>query len=140
MFKFLILTLLLPINLFAFNDSKLHTFNKSLINRCPYHICVGDRVIDNNDFPGKVIELFNNDKIKVHFDGYSSKGTIRSVNGLYKSYRCNYRYKICVNDRVIDRNNYSGKVIEVFHNGKTRIHFDGFSSKGAIRNAWDLTL
>lgn len=89
---------------------------------CHKHICVGDRVIDKGEYVGTVKEVFDNGRAKIFFDNFGKY--IRKTQSLGKGFRC--IENVCVNDRVIDKRNFTGKIKEVFDNGKAKVYLDGF--------------
>jgi len=92
--------------------------------RCNNHICVGDRVIDSYEYLGTVEEVFDNGKSAVHFDVYGTY--IRPTSSLGKGFRC--IESVCVNNRVIDSNNNTGTIRELFDNGKSAVYLDGYGT------------
>lgn len=87
-------------------------------------ICVGDRVIDNANDAGRVIEVYSNGKAKVKFDRFSNLYT-KNLKDISKSIRCKGR--LCVGNRVLDNANDVGTIHEIFANGKVNVKFDRFS-------------
>lgn len=91
---------------------------------CFQHICVGDRIVDSSENVGTVKEVFDNGKARVDLDRYT--GTyIRQVNTLGKGFSC--IESVCVNDRMIDSSQKTGRILELFDNGKARVDFDRYT-------------
>jgi translation initiation factor IF-1 len=104
--------------------------------QCNGNICVEDRVIDRSNLVGKVIEVFDSGKAEVQLDGSHSGPSIRDVNELGKGVRC--IENLCVDNRIVDRSNLVGKVIEVFDSGKAEVQLDGSHSGPSIRSFEEL--
>lgn len=89
---------------------------------CPQGVCIGSRVIDQNNYTGKIQEIFSNGVVKFYRDNY---GVVdRKVNQLYPLVRC--LGGICSGARVIDHNNYTGKIEEIFSNGVVKFYRDEY--------------
>lgn len=90
--------------------------------QCHKNLCVKDRIIDSKNMTGQVIELFDNGQARVYLDNYGYQ--IRSVSSLGKGFRC--IENVCINSRTIDSLHRTGKIIELFDNGKARVYFDNY--------------
>lgn len=91
--------------------------------QCNQHICAGDRIVDSSNNVGKAVEVFDNGKAKVSLDGYYNY-YIRNIQNLGKGYRC--IENVCEGDRIIDSANNTGRVVELFDNGKAKVSLDGY--------------
>jgi len=89
---------------------------------CTLELCLGDRIIDNENDTGKVIALYSNGKAKIDWDKSSYGVTISNIRQLSKSYRCSGN--LCVGQYIIDDEDDTGKVVEIFENGKVRVKWD----------------
>ncbi len=87
---------------------------------------VGLRVIDQFNEIGSVTEIYNNGRVRVHFD-LGSK-LIRSTRNLSKKTRC-YR-NICQGQKVMDSFNSNQKawVTEIFENGMALVIYEGMAT------------
>jgi|GEM_PF-2291770 len=103
---------------------------------CFRNLCVGDRIIEESNITGTVVEIYNNHDVKVKLDGYSNT-YIRSFSSLGRGYRC--IDEACVGDDIIDSSNTTGKIVALFSNGKVQVQLDGYSNT-YIRQYTDLGL
>lgn len=91
------------------------------------NICPGDRIITSKNYTGDVLEVINDNKIKVYLDMGSFYHYL-SQKELSKGVKCHQ--DICVGDRINETPSnirmYVGKVVEVFDNGKAKVWFDGW--------------
>lgn len=97
---------------------------------CPESaLCEGDRIIDRNGDVGKIVKIFE-DVVEVRLDRHKfphpppRSPTIYQAGAISKAVGC--IGKICVGDSIIDTNDHTGKVAEVFSDGRTYIYFDRF--------------
>lgn len=88
---------------------------------------VGTRVLfaGSSVYVGTVREIFANGTAAVRFDGYSGNDYIETKR---LGHAMNCSGGICVGNRVIYNNQYTGTVREVFSNGYASVKFDGYSS------------
>ncbi len=91
---------------------------------CLARLCVRNRIIDSDQLPGTVLELFTNGKAKVTLDGYSGDH-IRDASSLGKGKSC--VRNICVGSRIIDGDDLVGTVVEIFNNREAKVTLDGYS-------------
>jgi hypothetical protein len=92
--------------------------------RCQGEICVGNRIHDTGYGSGRVAEIYADGTAKIDFDDYSGS-LFRRTDSLGKGIQCDG--KICVGDRVHDSGYGSGKVKEIYTDGKAKIDFDQYS-------------
>lgn len=104
--------------------------------KCHNNICVDDRIINGQGYSGKVLEVFNNGKARVYFDGSSYSSSISNISELGKAFRC--IENLCVNDRIVDSKNMTGTVLEIFDTGKVKVHLDGSSYSSTVRTFSEL--
>jgi preprotein translocase subunit YajC len=92
-------------------------------------VCVGKRVVTSGNLIGTVREAFSNGKVEIDYDDYNVHGII---NASEISTRSNCVKGICVNDRVIADSNLTGRVLDVFSNGKAKVDYDDYTVHGMI--------
>lgn len=115
----------------AFNPyvRRVETLAKKV--RCSQTICNKDRIMDDGDRVGSVVEVFSNGKAIVTFDGGAFKSYVRKTEDLGKGYRC--IENLCVGDRIIDESDKVGKVLELFDNGKAKVSLEGGAFPSYVR-------
>ncbi len=59
----------------------------SLSYRCSDGLCVGDRIIDNENDTGKVLRIFDNGAVQIDYDGYR-KHYIKHIHSLGHKVQC----------------------------------------------------
>lgn len=107
--------------------SGLNDYNESALSKAVYctgRVCTGDRIITSGDYTGLVKESFENGKVKISLDGYSSLSTYTdtSISRSVSSYGGFY-----VGQRIITSGNYTGKIVELFDNRRAKVSLDGYS-------------
>lgn len=83
---------------------------------------VGDRVIDERDKAGTVRAILGGGEVLVRLDGGLWRAR-REAGRLAKSVGC--LRGICIGHSVIDSENKTGTLMELFANGKARVKLDG---------------
>lgn len=109
--------------------------------KCFKKFCEGDRIIDSDDNFGKIKEIFENGKAKISLDFYFGLPVIDAYHGLFirdlntsgKGFRC--IENICVGERVVDGSSRTGRIDELFDNGKAKVLLDsGYLSIQSFRS------
>lgn len=112
---FLTITFLFSSNAFAFSP-----FNSS-----KSRVCKNDRVVFDNHFSGSVVEVFNNNTVKISSD-YHNSYQIRDIRDIGVAKRC--VEKVCVKSRVNFDNIHTGSITEIYDNGIVKISSDNHNS------------